>query len=518
MSFPLADSAADCAAARLLTYQVAQLADDGADPKLVHGRASMAKLFASEAAYRCADRCVQVFGGRGYMRTQRRRALPARAARRPHLGGHERDPAGDRRPRPREARRRDDARGGQARQPVPRVTAARDLQPLFAPRAVALVGASADPMAWGGWLARHPRRAGRPAAAPGQPARRRARRPPLPTRACRPCRSRPTWPCWPSRRTRWRRWSTRGSRRAPGRSWSSRRASPRTAADGRAAERALVERVRAAGGALVGPNCLGRLRGRATAQRHRLRRQARPGGLRRARAATWRSSSASAARRRTASATAASWPSATQPTCRWPTCSGRPPTTTRPGSPPATSRTPATAGPCRRGARVAERKPVLVLAAGRSAAGAAAAASHTGALAAPLAVLQAALEEAGARPVHSLGELADAAAALLAGARPARAAHGDHVRRRRERGDRRRPARRRRARGAGAGCGDRRRAAARDPVRPGREPGRPGRRRRADVLSFARIGETPARRARRRRAPVDRLLRRLRRPTTRRPA
>ena len=29
----------------------------------------MAKLFASEAAYRCADRCVQVFGGRGYMRT-----------------------------------------------------------------------------------------------------------------------------------------------------------------------------------------------------------------------------------------------------------------------------------------------------------------------------------------------------------------------------------------------------------------------------------------------------------------
>ena len=69
ISFPLADSAADCAAARLLTYQVAQLVDDGADPKLVHGRAAMAKLFASEAAWRCADRCVQVLGGRGYMRT-----------------------------------------------------------------------------------------------------------------------------------------------------------------------------------------------------------------------------------------------------------------------------------------------------------------------------------------------------------------------------------------------------------------------------------------------------------------
>jgi acyl-CoA dehydrogenase len=69
VSFPLADSAADCAAARLLTYQVAQMVDDRADPKLVHGRAAMAKLFASEAAWRCADRCVQVHGGRGYMRT-----------------------------------------------------------------------------------------------------------------------------------------------------------------------------------------------------------------------------------------------------------------------------------------------------------------------------------------------------------------------------------------------------------------------------------------------------------------
>jgi alkylation response protein AidB-like acyl-CoA dehydrogenase len=69
ISFPLADSAADCAAARLLTYHVAQLMDDGADGKLVHGKAAMAKLFCSEAANRCADRAVQAFGGRGYMRT-----------------------------------------------------------------------------------------------------------------------------------------------------------------------------------------------------------------------------------------------------------------------------------------------------------------------------------------------------------------------------------------------------------------------------------------------------------------
>mgnify|MGYP006278628619 FL=1 len=68
VSFPLADSAADCVAARLMTYQCAQMMDDGAQPKLVHARASMAKLFASERAYVCADRCVQTWGGRAYMR------------------------------------------------------------------------------------------------------------------------------------------------------------------------------------------------------------------------------------------------------------------------------------------------------------------------------------------------------------------------------------------------------------------------------------------------------------------
>jgi acyl-CoA dehydrogenase len=68
VSFPLADSAADASAARLLTREAAWLADNGADPKVVHAKASAAKLFASEAAFRCADRVVQVFGGRGYMR------------------------------------------------------------------------------------------------------------------------------------------------------------------------------------------------------------------------------------------------------------------------------------------------------------------------------------------------------------------------------------------------------------------------------------------------------------------
>jgi acyl-CoA dehydrogenase len=69
VAFPLADSAADATAGRLLGLEVARLADAGADPKLVHAKASAAKLFCSEAANRCADRCLQAFGGRGYMRT-----------------------------------------------------------------------------------------------------------------------------------------------------------------------------------------------------------------------------------------------------------------------------------------------------------------------------------------------------------------------------------------------------------------------------------------------------------------
>ncbi len=62
--------------------------------------------------------------------------------------------------------------------------------------------------------------------------------------------------------------------------------------------------------------------------------------------------------------------------------------------------------------RTSARKPVLVLAVGRSAVGAAAAASHTGALASDWRVFAAALGDAGARIVLSMGELADAAAAL----------------------------------------------------------------------------------------------------------
>jgi acyl-CoA dehydrogenase len=69
VSFPLADSATDAALGRLLALQVASMVDSGVDPKLIHAKASMAKLFVSEAASRCADRAVQIFGGRGYLRS-----------------------------------------------------------------------------------------------------------------------------------------------------------------------------------------------------------------------------------------------------------------------------------------------------------------------------------------------------------------------------------------------------------------------------------------------------------------
>jgi acyl-CoA dehydrogenase len=69
ISFPLADSATDATLGRLLALHVCEMVDAGADVKLIHAKASMAKLFVSEAAGRCADRAVQAFGGRGYMRS-----------------------------------------------------------------------------------------------------------------------------------------------------------------------------------------------------------------------------------------------------------------------------------------------------------------------------------------------------------------------------------------------------------------------------------------------------------------
>ncbi len=66
IQFMLADCVTELNAARLMTYHVAR-AWDRDDPRVLHGKTAMAKLFASEMAGRVADRVVQIFGGRGYM-------------------------------------------------------------------------------------------------------------------------------------------------------------------------------------------------------------------------------------------------------------------------------------------------------------------------------------------------------------------------------------------------------------------------------------------------------------------
>lgn len=68
IQFMLADSLTELWAARLMTYDTARAIDAGVDLKTQHARCSMAKLYASEMANRVADRAVQIFGGRGFMR------------------------------------------------------------------------------------------------------------------------------------------------------------------------------------------------------------------------------------------------------------------------------------------------------------------------------------------------------------------------------------------------------------------------------------------------------------------
>jgi acyl-CoA synthetase (NDP forming) len=287
----------------------------------------------------------------------------------------------------------------------------RDLRPLFAPRAVALVGASADPMAWGGWLAGTLDVPGGP---PLHLVNRRggelAGRPLHPSLSALPEPADLAVLAIPAHAVA----SVIDEGLAAGtRAFVVIAAGfAEDGADGRAAEQALVERVRAAGGALVGPNCLGVYE--AALKLNATGFDARPGPI------AFAAQSGNLAielgglldqhglgySRLVALGNAADvsvadvlWSTADHDETRLAACYVE---DTRDGRDLVAAVR-----------RVAERKPVLVLAAGRSAAGAAAAASHTGALAAPWRVLQAALEEAGARLVHSLGELADAAAALL---------------------------------------------------------------------------------------------------------
>jgi acyl-CoA dehydrogenase len=63
IQFMLADCAVELDAARLLVYRTAWDADRGRDVRV---GAFKSKLFATEMAQRVTDRCLQVFGGRGY--------------------------------------------------------------------------------------------------------------------------------------------------------------------------------------------------------------------------------------------------------------------------------------------------------------------------------------------------------------------------------------------------------------------------------------------------------------------
>ena len=412
VSFPLADSAADAAAGRLLVLEVARLADAGADAKVVHAKASMAKLFVSEAACRCADRAVQAFGGRGYRRDNVAERLPARAARRPHLGGHERDPAADHRALARAPRRREGA-------PLSAGSAPR--LPLLRPRSVAVVGATDRPGSYGDATLRNLGGARVPRAGLGRASDARVgARAPLRAVARRPARA-----------------GRRGRGGDPGRRRAGGRARGRPARLRRA--RRLRGRVRRGGrGGAAGRAAGGGRRRRAARDRAELRRARRlpqPRGAvgRRARAAAGRAASRSSRRAATSRSTrsrsgagCASTPSPRSATRPWSTprrCSRRSCEEEDVGSVALFLESDGDGARLTRAlARAAERGiGVAVLKVGATAAGATAAAAHTGALAGDQRVFRALVEEAGAAwadDVHDLLELAKALAVPGARVRP----------------------------------------------------------------------------------------------------
>jgi alkylation response protein AidB-like acyl-CoA dehydrogenase len=69
IEFMLADMAAEAMAAKAMMYRAGwEASQPGVDKKKVHGISSAVKLVCSETAGRVADKAVQIFGGRGYMR------------------------------------------------------------------------------------------------------------------------------------------------------------------------------------------------------------------------------------------------------------------------------------------------------------------------------------------------------------------------------------------------------------------------------------------------------------------
>ena len=66
VGFPLARSKVDIEAMRWLVYHLAWAVDEGQNPML---DASIVKYYSTETAYEVADRCLQVFGGMGLMKS-----------------------------------------------------------------------------------------------------------------------------------------------------------------------------------------------------------------------------------------------------------------------------------------------------------------------------------------------------------------------------------------------------------------------------------------------------------------
>ncbi len=64
----LADSVTELWAAKLMVYEAAAAHDRGDDLKSLHAQCSVVKLYTTEMANRVADRCLQIWGGRGYRR------------------------------------------------------------------------------------------------------------------------------------------------------------------------------------------------------------------------------------------------------------------------------------------------------------------------------------------------------------------------------------------------------------------------------------------------------------------
>ena len=70
IEFMLADMAVEIMAAKSMLYRISYEVDKTEDKKLNHAKAAALKLHCSEMVCKVTDRCLQILGGRGYMREQ----------------------------------------------------------------------------------------------------------------------------------------------------------------------------------------------------------------------------------------------------------------------------------------------------------------------------------------------------------------------------------------------------------------------------------------------------------------